>query len=580
MRFFLGENKSSDTEELFKGLWEHMPEDVRTTMKDKDYRYLLVEDFETTGLKGDPEDVYGTQIAGNDFYCFLRAEGISGKTGLNHGNWGVGKYTFLNLSGINTVFVYTVRENDSEPGGKGPLVMGTSSLKTHELDGTHYTPDGFWADFHLVNDKQAYYPFNKGSDEVEKVRSLFNLSRDTKKSGLSIAVPHIPDDLTKEELLRSIIRNYGLPIIWHSLIVEVADAAGVTLITPESIKELLVEYFNDEETEELSAYMDIATWRQNLSDDQVIEIRQHPKGKQPKWSTEGLISEEVAAKINEKISNSENFLVRVPINIEPHKIDKAKQYNLKKGESTTGMMEIAYAPLPELGSRAPQYYRRGLRVSEVAARSNPTGHYALITVNEPNLVRFLGDAEGISHTQWSAKSTSFRGEYKQGQYWLSYVKNAPSEILRVLRHDNEVDTELAKQFFAISPPNATGTKPPKPPKPRSPKKKKLCEILVHMVPGGFKVMLSQEGEMPEKSDNEIRIRTAYDVFKGAPKHNEADFDLDRKSMEAKRVIKGGEIKTVSTDEIVAKIGDREKFELTQTGFDPNRDVIIYEGWKS
>ena len=51
-------------------------------------------------------------------------------------------------------------------------------------------------------------------------------------------------------------------------------------------------------------------------------------------------------------------------------------------------------------------------------------------------------------------------------------------------------------------------------------------------------------------------------------------------METKRVIEGGEIKTVSTDEIVARIGDREKFELTQTGFDPNRDVIIYEGWKS
>ena len=101
-----------------------------------------------------------------------------------------------------------------------------------------------------------------------------------------------------------------------------------------------------------------------------------------------------------------------------------------------------------------------------------------------------------------------------------------------------------------------------------------------MVPGGFKVTLSQEGEIPKKSDNEIRIRTAYDVFKGAPKHNEADFDLDRKSMETKRVIEGGEIKTVSTDEIVARIGDREKFELTQTGFDPNRDVIIYEGWKS
>ena len=104
--------------------------------------------------------------------------------------------------------------------------------------------------------------------------------------------------------------------------------------------------------------------------------------------------------------------------------------------------------------------------------------------------------------------------------------------------------------------------------------------MTESVPNGFKVTLSETGELPKESDNEVTVRVAYDVFRGAPRHSGADFDLDRDVMTSKRDIKGGKIKTVSIDEIVAEITDRSKFELTQKGFDPNRDIIIYEGWRS
>ena len=76
-------------------------------------KYLAIEDFGTTGLKG---DVRRTSISGatseDDFFYFFRNVGRSGKSDTALGSWGLGKQVFPASSQINTCFGFTSREND------------------------------------------------------------------------------------------------------------------------------------------------------------------------------------------------------------------------------------------------------------------------------------------------------------------------------------------------------------------------------------------------------------------------------------------------------------------------------------
>lgn len=89
--------------------------------------FIVIEDFGTTGLTGDPND---SRLPGdnseNRFFAFFRAEGVSSKEGDRGGRWGVGKTIFLRSSMINTLLAATVRQNTEQF-----LLMGRCVLKHH-----------------------------------------------------------------------------------------------------------------------------------------------------------------------------------------------------------------------------------------------------------------------------------------------------------------------------------------------------------------------------------------------------------------------------------------------------------------
>ena len=88
--------------------------------------------------------------------------------------------------------------------------------------------------------------------------------------------------------------------------------------------------------------------------------------------------------------------------------------------------------------------------------------------------------------------------------------------------------------------------------------------------------MSAEGALPKSQ--ELKIRVSYSVFKGKSKAAEEDFHLDLEAWQKKRSIVGGQILAVSYDEIHVKIEDQDTFELVQTGFDVNRDILVHESW--
>lgn len=77
---------------------------------------LLIEDFGTRGLTGDPAadpELDEDTAQKNDFFYFWRNVGRSNKGEVDRGRWGLGKAVFAVASRIHTIFGLTRRADDS-----------------------------------------------------------------------------------------------------------------------------------------------------------------------------------------------------------------------------------------------------------------------------------------------------------------------------------------------------------------------------------------------------------------------------------------------------------------------------------
>jgi hypothetical protein len=89
-------------------------------------RFLVVEDFGTTGLEGDTllfRDPAPTDSSPQYFYWFWRNIGRSGKTGDELGRWGLGKTVFRAASRVGCMFGLTIRKSDQRT-----ILMGQAKV--------------------------------------------------------------------------------------------------------------------------------------------------------------------------------------------------------------------------------------------------------------------------------------------------------------------------------------------------------------------------------------------------------------------------------------------------------------------
>jgi hypothetical protein len=585
VRFAVGRASRAETEDLFSGLWEHVgasDEGAGLLSAENNFRYVTVEDFGTTGLRGDPEDVMGN--AGdkeNEFYFFVRAEGKSSKSGATRGSWGVGKYTYLDASMINAMFVLTARGGNGPVGGNGPLAIGMAVLKNHRLENPHgpsdiYTPDGYLAEVRPLTGgdyagEDAILPFGADSDMPERIRAAFNLQR-RDEPGLSVVVPYVPAELTYDELVRSVARNYGILIGSGELAVTVVDETGnETTLDSDSIRAVLEGLEASPERQELIDELSLALWGAGLTAENRTELGEHPLENMPSWQTDVLMTEEQAKTIRDALTSGQNLAVRVPIPITPH-ADAVTRWSY---------LDVFFGP-SETKRTKPHFYRQGLRISEIKSES-VSGLRSLVIINDPELAAFLGAAEGVSHVDWSATTARFVGKYAYGQNWLAFVKGAPHQILRRARSaEEDEDLDLASDYFSIpddedgpvlpppvtppEPPEGCGpvVPPPPPPPPRRPRRYRIEPL----GDGGFSVTATRE--VPKGAV--LTIGVAYDIPGGNPIKNwqPADFRLDYMTVE----IEGGDLVEKSDNKIQARSTGNEGLKVKVQGFDPQRDLFV------
>ncbi len=108
-------------------------------------QWLVIEDFATTGLEGDPlcfQDPVGLVPQRNDFFWFIRNVGRSGKKGGDRGRWGLGKIVYPAASKVRSFFAYAVRRSDS-----ARLLIGRSVLAVHSVGNQNHDSEGYFGRF-------------------------------------------------------------------------------------------------------------------------------------------------------------------------------------------------------------------------------------------------------------------------------------------------------------------------------------------------------------------------------------------------------------------------------------------------
>ena len=189
--------------------------------------FLLVEDFNTTGLRGDAfqmhpiEDDEGNMDDAseeNNVIWFLRAIDVSTPRKGRGGSHGIGKMSFPASSKVSTMFVVTSRDDSEAP----RFLSGMTFLENRTRFGIPYGPEMYYCKQCPVEEanQHSWIPITDDS-EIEEFCSTLGIERPVGNKGTSVMIPFPDDSLTPEAIEMSLIANYAVPISHGQVVFEI-----------------------------------------------------------------------------------------------------------------------------------------------------------------------------------------------------------------------------------------------------------------------------------------------------------------------------------------------------------------------
>lgn len=579
-RFHIGCNKSETNvmnQYITEDAWKHFnsPDNGLKSppTPSDDCKYLIYEDFNTSGLVGD-ERAYEAQ-KDNSFYYFMRAEGQSGKEDGERGRHGIGKYVFPYTSRIRMFISATVRSSD-----KRVLIAGQSVLKAHRVlgDEAHYTPDGWWGKFEGKEGDYFQLPV-ESTDVFESLKKDFELTRTTEDTGLSLVLPYIQNDVSVELISEHVIREYFWPILSGDLIVEVSDGRKNILIDSNALSNGLDGLLPENIVTLISPYIDLAVKVIHGINLPIIELTRLENPTMPKWD-KNLFNSEHATALRQELEKENGLAqVRCPLYV---KLEDSEQH-----EKSYFDMYLLKDSTDE--SRKPLFIREGISIPEDRVQS-VRGYTCIVVIEAGMLATLLGDAENPAHTEWEKNASKFKGKYKWGAKTIDFVRHSVSKLLNLMSQgDEEEDYSVLSDIFYLNIPENDEDVPT----PRKKKKKKVVKPDIDdpdkpSPPAprlkNFELIKSEGGftikgaEHPLESKRRYRVAFAY-YFDGASKatalkrYHKNDFNL-KNTKNIDQPISRGVDDLVLRENSFEFTADSNDFSIEISGLDKNRDIVI------
>jgi hypothetical protein len=514
--------------------------------------FLVVEDSGTRGLVGDPgEDPELDETRGdrNDFYYFWRNVGRTGKGELDRGRWGLGKAVFSVSSRIHTLFGLTRRADDDRR-----LLLGQTVLKTHVRDGKRFAPYGFFA-----NVGRDHFPH--AIDDAEGISGFiadFGLQRD--EPGLSIVVPfYREDDLRRDAIVASVIRQYFYPITRGDLAVTVEENGRSETITGRTIEKEAAD-------PSLSRLCALARWSIALPEEEWVDLPE-PVGA-PKWrdpESEGGPSLALGmTRLRERFERGDRVAFRVNVAVK------------RKRTRTPSFFRVVLERDETLRRGDHHFIRRGITIPEVRSPREKPVRGMVIADDEP-IATFLGDAENPAHSDWSERNDRVRTLYENGASTLRYVKNSIAQLAIMLSAPPAGRSEnLLADVFSVT---VTGDQTHGGMGREQGEHGEMArrDIFAQTQQGALRILRIHGGFTVQglngATDSRFTAQVAYRTRSGDPfrKYSPLDFAIGRG---------GVAVRAEKADVLIARENrvDFEPrdpaFELIVTGFDTRRDLVV------
>jgi hypothetical protein len=568
--FYSGPSRGTDPREIIEtyldGLSPHL-QAKHSGLQDlpsiaENLEYILIEDYGTRGLQGDIRqyDDLDDDLRKNDFYYFWRNIGRTRKESADLGRWGLGKTVFQAASRINSFYGMTVRRDDGRT-----LLMGQSALKIHKVAGTRYAPYGYFGLF----DGELALPVEEQAD-LANFADRFLIDR-FGKPGLTVLLPYPDKEINAPDCARSVIKHYFFPILAGHLIVAIKHAGKIWQLNAVSLDDLLKKS-RFPESQGMLGLLDLARWAIRQPQGAYISLKEPITGRAPKLR-EDLFSSHDLTELREKFANGERLAFYVPVTI--------------RRQFSKDLMHSGFALYLErdknLSKAEDHFIRQGITIPEVTALKH-NGVRAIVSISEPQLSAFLGDAENPAHTEWERNSKKFKKRYKLGPSTLDFVKSSPREIVKILMQPQKGrDENLLKHIFSLpADAAAAGNAAPKRGAAAAGRGAEIMDdgeiiesrsdnyLQLTPIKGGFNLAKKSKSKRVPRY---ITIWLAYEVRTGNPfkKYTPLDFDVGQPPISIRVTGAGLLLNKHNVIQIEVRQGN---FKLTVTGFDTNRDLRV------
>lgn len=527
--------------------------------------YLVIEDFGTRGLLGDPEESgdKADSERGNNFFYFWRNVGRSGKSETDRGRWGLGKAVFPASSRINTFFGLTI-PNDKEVG----LLMGQTVLKIHRSDaGQRYHPYGDFGLFSRESDSRYFALPISAPATLSGFSQTFGLLR-VNEPGLSLVIPAPIRDLQIDNIRSAVLKQYFYPILSGELVVRLEDSGkSVTSLTADDIRAAAGD-LPEKKRSPFLKLLELATWSLNLKPTDYVELTPSAPAAAPDWGSLSPLAPEIEADLRHRYSNGERLAFKVWLKVQ----------ETKKSPSLSWFtVYLERDPLLLRGEG--HFIREGITLSGIPAHLEG-GVRGLVLVTDPHLASMLGDAENPAHTEWQKNSPKFKDKYNHGPSTLLFVKKSLRWLALFLsRPPAGIDRDLLKDIFYLNRPTEelgsdSGSLDrlgaDQIPKATFPPAQRQSLIRINQLAGGVRVSLARE--LPEEPVP-FDIHFAYGIRRGNPfrKYHSLDFDLQGDLLNINAA--DGECEAIASNRLRCTPRSQE-FEVTVSGFDSTRDLVV------
>ena len=530
---------------------------------DATIRWLVYEDFHTTGLCGDPaivDDPPAGHEHREDFYWFWRNVGRSAKTGEKLGRWGLGKTVFPSSSNLNCIIGLTRRSDDQRL-----LLMGQAVLRNHTIRGRRFLPYGLLSDPAAGGQKPM--PL-EGDEAAADVIETFRLTRQD-QTGLSLVVPFVRDGINAESIARSVCTHFFVRILKGELVVETIDERGGRyLIDDASIDSVIGQVrWEAQGSQRRVSPPPLALARfalGRLAEDRVdATLPLAGETGSVAWNREAV--PRLAQLLAKTLATEDGqAIVRVPILLER-----------ADGSRATTHFHVALARRPD-GKGEAWHVRDGMTITAVN-RSRPAGgdYEGLLLASDAEISGFLGDAEGPAHVEWSKEEKRLSRNWKTFTRRLQFISAAVVRLADLLR-ENQPKTAplaLAKVFSVRLPSTPEGPTNPPVDKPGPITAQKDWYTIG---PKGHGFTIRSLPNVPRPPVTNLRVRFAYDTSSGDPFSIWSPFDFELRLGQASTLkLKGRGLKaSLLEGNEVLLTNIQDEFSFSVDGFDPARDVVV------